>query len=58
MSRMRSAEVTRWKFLPRGWIRKLTKAAEFARFVGSRMKLMTRNPVNNNRFFEGRLGKF
>lgn len=41
-----------------GLDRKLTKAAEFARFVGSRMKLMTRNPVNNNRFFEGRLESF
>jgi ribosome maturation factor RimP len=41
-----------------GLDRKLTKAAEFARFVGNRMKLMTRNPVNNNRFFEGRLESF
>jgi ribosome maturation factor RimP len=41
-----------------GLDRKLTKTAEFARFVGSRMKLMTRNPVNNNRFFEGRLESF
>jgi ribosome maturation factor RimP len=41
-----------------GLDRRLTKAAEFARFVGSRMKLMTRNPVNNNRFFEGRLESF
>src|ERR1700756_215752 len=41
-----------------GLDRKLTKAAEFERFVGSRMKLMTRNPVNNNRFFEGRLESF
>ena len=41
-----------------GLDRKLTKAAEFERFVGSRMKLMTRNPVNNNRYFEGRLESF
>ncbi len=41
-----------------GLDRKLTKAAEFERFVGSRMKLTTRNPVNNNRYFEGRLESF
>jgi ribosome maturation factor RimP len=41
-----------------GLDRKLTKAADFARFVGSRIKLMTRQPVNNNRHFEGRLEKF
>ena len=41
-----------------GLDRKLTKASEFERFVGSRMKLTTRNPVNNNRFFEGRLESF
>src|SRR6266852_6501667 len=41
-----------------GLDRKLTKAAEFERFRGSRMKLMTRNPVNNNRYFEGRLESF
>ena len=38
-----------------GLDRKLTKAAEFERFVGSRVKLTTRSPVNNNRYFEGRL---
>jgi ribosome maturation factor RimP len=41
-----------------GLDRKLTKAAEFERFVGSRMKLTTRHPVNNNRHFEGRLESF
>jgi len=41
-----------------GLDRKLVKAADFARFTGSRMKLMTRQPVNNNRHFEGRLEKF
>jgi ribosome maturation factor RimP len=41
-----------------GLDRKLTKPTEFERFVGSRVKLMTRNPINNNRFFEGRLESF
>jgi ribosome maturation factor RimP len=36
----------------------LTKAADFERFTGSRMKVMTRHPVNNNRYFEGRLESF
>ncbi|HUO13992.1 MAG TPA: ribosome maturation factor RimP [Verrucomicrobiae bacterium] len=41
-----------------GLDRRLTKAADFACFVGSRVKLMTREPVNGNRHFEGRLEKF
>jgi ribosome maturation factor RimP len=41
-----------------GLDRKLTKASEFERFTGSRMKVTTRNPVNNNRYFEGRLESF
>jgi ribosome maturation factor RimP len=41
-----------------GLDRKLTKPAEFERFVGSRMKVTTRFPVNNNRHFEGRLEGF
>ena len=41
-----------------GLDRKLTKPREFERFVGSRVKLTTRNPVNNNRHFEGRLESF
>jgi len=41
-----------------GLDRKLTKASDFDRFTGSRMKVMTRNPVNNNRYFEGRLESF
>src|SRR6201987_713659 len=41
-----------------GLDRKLVKAADFARFTGSRMKLMTRQPVNNNKHFEGRLESF
>jgi ribosome maturation factor RimP len=41
-----------------GLDRKLTKPSEFERFVGSRVKLTTRNPVNNTRYFEGRLESF
>jgi len=41
-----------------GLDRKLTKAADFSRFVGSRVKLMTRRPVDNNQHFEGRLEAF
>jgi len=41
-----------------GLDRKLTKAADFSRFKGSRVKLMTRQPVNDNRHFEGRLEGF
>jgi ribosome maturation factor RimP len=41
-----------------GLDRKLTKAKDFERFVGSRMKLTLRQPVNNNRYFEGRLEAF
>jgi ribosome maturation factor RimP len=41
-----------------GLDRKLTKAADFERFRGHRMKLMTREPVNNNRHFEGKLESF
>jgi ribosome maturation factor RimP len=41
-----------------GLDRKLTKAADFSRFTGSRVKLMTRQPLNNNRHFEGRLESF
>jgi len=41
-----------------GLDRKLTKAADFSRFTGSRMKLTTRQPVGNNRHFEGRLESF
>ena len=38
-----------------GLDRKLTKAADFERFRGHRVKLTTREPVNNNRHFEGKL---
>src|SRR5215475_6818211 len=41
-----------------GLDRKLTKATDFERFIGSRMKLMTRQPLKNNRHFEGRLESF
>ncbi len=41
-----------------GLDRKLTKAADFSRYVGSRVKLMTRQAVDNNRHFEGRLESF
>lgn len=47
-----------------GLDRKLSRPADFERFVGSRVKLMTREPVGvtekskGNRHFEGRLEKF
>lgn len=41
-----------------GLDRKLLKAKDYERFVGSRVKLMTRDPVNGNRHFEGRLESF
>ncbi len=41
-----------------GLDRKLSKPADYQRFTGSLVKLMTRNPVNGNRHFEGRLKAF
>jgi ribosome maturation factor RimP len=41
-----------------GLDRKLSKPQDFERFVGSLMKLMTRDPVDGNRHFEGRLKSF
>ncbi len=41
-----------------GLDRKLSKAEDFARFAGSRVKLTTREPIEGNRFFEGRLESF
>jgi ribosome maturation factor RimP len=41
-----------------GLDRKLTRAEDFERFVGSRIKLTTREPIEGNRFFEGRLESF
>jgi ribosome maturation factor RimP len=41
-----------------GLDRKLSKPEDYQRFTGSRVKLMTRDPVNGNRHFEGRLKEF
>jgi ribosome maturation factor RimP len=43
-----------------GLDRKLTRARDFERFTGSRMKVMTRQAVgtSNNRYFDGRLESF
>jgi ribosome maturation factor RimP len=41
-----------------GLDRKLTRAADYERFTGSRIKLTTQQPVNGNRHFEGRLESF
>lgn len=41
-----------------GLDRKLFRPADFARFQGSRVKVTTRDPVNGNRHFEGRLEEF
>jgi ribosome maturation factor RimP len=41
-----------------GLDRKLSRMSDFERFVGSRVKLTTRQPVNNNKHFEGRLESF
>jgi ribosome maturation factor RimP len=41
-----------------GLDRKLNRAADYERFAGSKVKLMTRQPVNGNRHFEGRLESF
>ena len=41
-----------------GLDRKLLKAEDYARFIGKRVKLMTRQPVNGNRHFEGHLESF
>ncbi len=41
-----------------GLDRKLLKAEDYQRFAGSLVKLMTREPVNGNRHFEGRLENF
>jgi len=38
-----------------GLDRKLSRPAEFERFVGSLIRLTTREPVNGNHHFEGRL---
>ncbi len=41
-----------------GLDRKIFKPADFERFQGSRVKLTTKDPVNGNRHFEGRLERF
>ena len=41
-----------------GLDRKLTKPDDFERFVGSLVKVTTRDPINGNRHFEGRLKAF
>jgi ribosome maturation factor RimP len=41
-----------------GLDRKLSKPEDYQRFTGSLVKLMTRDPVNGNRHFEGRLKAF
>ena len=41
-----------------GLDRRLTKAADFERFRGQRIKVTTREPVNDNRHFEGKLESF
>ena len=41
-----------------GLDRKLVRPADYERFAGSKVKLMTREPVNGNRHFEGRLESF
>jgi ribosome maturation factor RimP len=38
-----------------GLDRRLSKPAEFERFNGSLVKLMTRDPIDGNRHFEGRM---
>jgi ribosome maturation factor RimP len=41
-----------------GLDRRLVRPADFERFRGSRVKLTTREPINGNRYFEGRLQDF
>ena len=41
-----------------GLDRRISRAKDFERFVGSLVKVMTREPVRNNRHWEGRLESF
>src|ERR1700680_174567 len=41
-----------------GLDRKLLRPVDYERFTGSKVKLKTRNPVNGNQHFEGRLQSF
>jgi ribosome maturation factor RimP len=41
-----------------GLDRRLVRPADFERFRGNQVKLTTREPINGNRYFEGRLQDF
>ncbi len=41
-----------------GLDRRLLRPADYERFTGNRVKLITRQPVNGSRYFEGRLESF
>ena len=41
-----------------GLDRKLVRPSDYARFIGSRVKVATREPIDGNRYFEGRLQSF
>ena len=41
-----------------GLDRKLLRPADYERFMGNKVKLKTRTPVNGNQYFEGRLQSF
>jgi ribosome maturation factor RimP len=41
-----------------GLDRRLVRPADYERFIGSRVKLTTRQPINGSRYFEGRLENF
>ena len=41
-----------------GLDRKLVRPSDYERFRGSRVKLTTRQPINGNRYFEGKLEDF
>jgi len=41
-----------------GLDRKLLRPQDYVRFTGNRIKVMTREPINGNRHFEGRLQGF
>ena len=40
---------TRWRFPRRGWTVSWSRPEDFARFVGSRVELTTREPIEGNR---------
>src|SRR5262250_1600053 len=41
-----------------GLDRKLVRPSDYERFIGSRIKLTTHDPIDGNRYFEGRLQSF